>query len=382
LTCAPVYAETGEKDISVTFKTIGIRVNDVLMAMTDADGNTVQPFIHDGTTYVPIRGVANLLKKAVSWDSVTSSVMIMDGQGDTPIQGVLIKVPTAENSIRVSYNDIKIYVNGTAFEPQDAIGRTVEPFIYNGTTYVPLRAVSKAFGMDVSYTDTGVDATNPIYEIAYIDIRGDVEPVSAALWSVNNATVIESLASSVLTSSKLSPQGSDSPTLSIAPIDSATTTYLEIEKSLLPEISRMLSNDGAKFGIEVTASNGWRWTVTEGGFTARQEAPTEPEPEEVIVEHVTTTSILEWYENNVSRIERTASNMVGPATFTWQENEQPVLTLTSKSASYLEAVEKKLLPFLKEEALSISKALPNAFRYLTVDYPYTGDSWILRIDKV
>ena len=33
----------------------------------------------------------------------------------------------------------------------DANGKAVEAFIYNGTTYVPIRAVSNAFGADIGY---------------------------------------------------------------------------------------------------------------------------------------------------------------------------------------------------------------------------------------
>ena len=36
-------------------------------------------------------------------------------------------------------------------DPKDANGQTVEPFIYNGTTYLPVRAVGTAIGKDVSW---------------------------------------------------------------------------------------------------------------------------------------------------------------------------------------------------------------------------------------
>lgn len=33
------------------------------------------------------------------------------------------------------------FVIGVKIEPKDATGETVEPFIYNGTTYLPVRAI-------------------------------------------------------------------------------------------------------------------------------------------------------------------------------------------------------------------------------------------------
>ena len=39
----------------------------------------------------------------------------------------------------------------TITDMTDANGKAVEAFIYNGTTYVPIRAVSNAFGADIGY---------------------------------------------------------------------------------------------------------------------------------------------------------------------------------------------------------------------------------------
>lgn len=52
-------------------------------------------------------------------------------------------------TITAFYNDIKIYVDGTMIQPKDAEGNKVEPFIYDGTTYLPVRAVSEALGKTV-----------------------------------------------------------------------------------------------------------------------------------------------------------------------------------------------------------------------------------------
>lgn len=46
---------------------------------------------------------------------------------------------------------ITIYVNGAEMKPTDANGKPVETFVYNGTTYVPLRAVSQSLGYNVQY---------------------------------------------------------------------------------------------------------------------------------------------------------------------------------------------------------------------------------------
>lgn len=62
-----------------------------------------------------------------------------------------ITVFAAGNSkmIEAFYTGIKLFVDGGEYIPKDANGNVVEPFIYNGTTYLPVRAVADAFGKDV-----------------------------------------------------------------------------------------------------------------------------------------------------------------------------------------------------------------------------------------
>ena len=51
----------------------------------------------------------------------------------------------------LSYNDIKISLNGQRIVPTDANGNDVEPFIIDGTTYLPVRAVANAIGLNVDW---------------------------------------------------------------------------------------------------------------------------------------------------------------------------------------------------------------------------------------
>jgi Copper amine oxidase N-terminal domain./Telomeric repeat-binding factor 2. len=53
-------------------------------------------------------------------------------------------------TIEVS-TDINLNINGQNFVPKDVNGNVVDIFVYEGTTYVPIRAVAEAFGLDVGY---------------------------------------------------------------------------------------------------------------------------------------------------------------------------------------------------------------------------------------
>lgn len=56
---------------------------------------------------------------------------------------------TGKTTIEVG--PISIKVKGEIFQPTDVNGNPVDVFVYNGTTYAPLRALAEAYGLEVSY---------------------------------------------------------------------------------------------------------------------------------------------------------------------------------------------------------------------------------------
>lgn len=56
-----------------------------------------------------------------------------------------------QKTVVVDYNNIKVTMNGKAVNLVDANGKTVEPFVIKGTTYLPVRAVATALGLDVDW---------------------------------------------------------------------------------------------------------------------------------------------------------------------------------------------------------------------------------------
>lgn len=55
-------------------------------------------------------------------------------------------------NIKVAYDNIKVVVDGREVEfGVDSTGKKIEPFIYNGTTYLPIRAVGEALGKQVQW---------------------------------------------------------------------------------------------------------------------------------------------------------------------------------------------------------------------------------------
>lgn len=53
--------------------------------------------------------------------------------------------------IEALYDNIKVYKDNAAVDLRDANDAIVEPFIYNGTTYLPVRAAANLANMDVTW---------------------------------------------------------------------------------------------------------------------------------------------------------------------------------------------------------------------------------------
>lgn len=123
---------------------------------------TQKPFILDGTTYVPLRYISEAFGYEVSWDGATQSIDIMttmmkdmDSMDDS-MDSMNDNMDTMDDMmmsdmVTVYYNVMDIKIDHVSSMP------TQKPFILDGTTYVPLRYISEAFGYDVAWeADTHV----------------------------------------------------------------------------------------------------------------------------------------------------------------------------------------------------------------------------------
>ena len=90
-----------QRNISVIFRDIRIVVNGQQITPRDVDGNVVEPFIFEGSTFLPVRAVSDALGYAVSWDDATSTVYI----GNIPAQQRPVQPPvppTQAGGIRIA----------------------------------------------------------------------------------------------------------------------------------------------------------------------------------------------------------------------------------------------------------------------------------------
>lgn len=80
---APALAALVGKTIQV-YTGVDIYVDDVKLRPVDANGNPVEVFVYNGTTYLPVRAVGEAVGKVVQWEGKTNSVYLGKHTGEKP----------------------------------------------------------------------------------------------------------------------------------------------------------------------------------------------------------------------------------------------------------------------------------------------------------
>lgn len=93
-------ATVGRKAVEVDYNNIKVTMNGKTVNLVDANGNAVEPFAINGTTYLPVRAVADALGLDVGWDGATTTVKLTS------------KAATANGTLLMDKNDVKIYFTG------------------------------------------------------------------------------------------------------------------------------------------------------------------------------------------------------------------------------------------------------------------------------
>ncbi len=170
--------------VTVSSGNITVLVNGQAAELKDTAGNKAEAVNYEGSVYLPIRGVAEALGLTAAYDSssktvnITGTVAASPQGAGTPPTGIpptgapptgtppTGTPPTAmaqsggtsasaavavKKQIDVVFDAIQVSLNGTATVLKDASGNTVTPFNYNGTIYLPVRAVAEALGVAVTY---------------------------------------------------------------------------------------------------------------------------------------------------------------------------------------------------------------------------------------
>ena len=175
--CLPASAAgTRTVKADITYRGISIIVNGTEITPCDEAGRPTEPFIMNSTTYLPVRAIANALGLGVEWISATSTIALTSGGEVNYGSGVPV-ASKATKTVDITYRGTNISLDGKAVALVNANGEAVEPFILDGTNYLPLRIVGEALGLTVQWdaaTSTvtlAVDNTEKIWALSSIIMK-------------------------------------------------------------------------------------------------------------------------------------------------------------------------------------------------------------------
>ena len=149
---------------------VNIYIDGKLYIPTDVNGNMVEPFVYNGTTYLPARAISNVFNTDIEWKNgnvyMTSKeneeTYYIDENGNKVYMTIYPEIPTTNrqpyktliNKTLVGNKGMKIFYNGNLFTPTDVNGNVVETYVFNGTTYLPVRAISNLFNAEINWNES------------------------------------------------------------------------------------------------------------------------------------------------------------------------------------------------------------------------------------
>ncbi|WP_379145984.1 stalk domain-containing protein [Paenibacillus sp. sgz500992] len=155
---APVFVSAASVTTAKVENTVKVQTMDVKMifdgvSLTTPSGQLV--FIHNNSTYVPLRFVSYALQKNVVWDAKNLKVTVSEPTGS---ELVVIKEYLMNNtnnnistvtgkSFVLNQVNAKYVFNGSS----KALPSGQSSYMFNGTLYVPLRFLSESVGNEIKW---------------------------------------------------------------------------------------------------------------------------------------------------------------------------------------------------------------------------------------
>lgn len=123
-------ATLGKITKELEYRNIKVSLDGEVLDLKDAAGNHVEPFMFDGTNYLPVRALAEALGLNVAWDGSTSTVVLTS----EPTEEATPAKTQDRKDLLFSREHVRVYALG--IEQSDDGGQDVKFFVENESDYV------------------------------------------------------------------------------------------------------------------------------------------------------------------------------------------------------------------------------------------------------
>ena len=115
-----------------------------------ADGSAAFALVYEDSTYLPLRAIGEAIGKNVNWDEDTKTITL-EGKRETKDSSNKAVEDKAKNiSVQVR-KDFTIVIDGKEETFKTFAGKRIYPLLYDGSTYLPLRAIGQIMDKTVEW---------------------------------------------------------------------------------------------------------------------------------------------------------------------------------------------------------------------------------------
>lgn len=110
----PAAATVGKVTKELEYRDISVTLDGKKLDLKDAKGNPVEPFMFEGTNYLPVRALAESLGLKVSWDGKTATVVLQTPADPASPNAGIVGTPTTvsqQNALKKAQS----YLNYSGF---------------------------------------------------------------------------------------------------------------------------------------------------------------------------------------------------------------------------------------------------------------------------
>lgn len=147
-----VFAAPGEYSVTATLNPdLIVKIDGVEQTFYNAQGQEVHPISYAGTTYIPLRAIGEIMGKNVDWNASTYTATIGGARVTPPTKGTPDKNAKKKNISLFLEPKYTIIIDGTARTFYDVNGKVCDPSNYQGSIYLPIRAIGEIMGKTVGW---------------------------------------------------------------------------------------------------------------------------------------------------------------------------------------------------------------------------------------
>lgn len=139
-----------------------------------SDGSAAFALVYEGSTYLPLRAIGEAIGRNVNWDEDTKTITLEGERETKDSSNKAVEGKAKDVSVQVR-KDFTIVIDSKEQTFRTSAGKEIYPLLYDGSTYLPLRAIGQIMDKNVEWdNDTKtVTLTSEGFTVTDADTFGD-----------------------------------------------------------------------------------------------------------------------------------------------------------------------------------------------------------------